>query len=220
MHQLSPVNGITLTQTSSPHTHPQVLPESNWSVKVLPSTKQTCFGCHHTYASVVRERTCQWNFHFWNWCIEILWSAGVAPTWWTSPYLKTVSGVFLDTLGFLFFQVNFVWGKEVTERRKEGENNKKIHDTSMSTCIWHTGYTPPHVHTHASHDHMDTSLSVSCTSDQISDLLLCDHQDQSRVLLFFLSVVKHPQFWRLVSHHTDTHLYVFSLPARYSRFDS
>ena len=37
-----------------------------WSVKVLPGTKQTCFVCHHTYTSVVRERTCQQkrNFRF------------------------------------------------------------------------------------------------------------------------------------------------------------
>ncbi len=44
--------------------HPQVLPAAAWSVKVLPATKQSCFVCHHTYVSVVRERTCQEKRNF------------------------------------------------------------------------------------------------------------------------------------------------------------
>ena len=46
------------------------------SVIVRAPTKQTCFLCHRVCVSVVRERTCQeqWKFHFWNWCIIVLWS--------------------------------------------------------------------------------------------------------------------------------------------------
>ena len=54
--------------------HPQVLPTADGSVIVRPVTKQTCFLCHRTCASVVRERTCQdqWKFHFCNCCIIVL----------------------------------------------------------------------------------------------------------------------------------------------------
>jgi hypothetical protein len=53
--------------TSPSITHPQVLPESTWSEKVLPDTKQSCFVCNLTY--VCQEK---WNFHFWNWFMVVL----------------------------------------------------------------------------------------------------------------------------------------------------